>query len=315
MKVLPFLVFLAITTGCAHLRDTSAADLQAASSEALVETPAELEALDQIAGVRADGYEMVTILNYHDFREASQTPLQITPKQFEEQMQYLKENGFHVVSLENFYDFIDLKFKLPEKAVVITIDDGWRSTYTVAYPILRKYGFTATIFIYTDFIAAQGPGALTWEMLKEMMENGMDVQAHSKTHQFKIPWKKEEETEEEYQKRIEKELAFPVEMIQKRLGNKVQYIAYPFGQFSEPFIEAARKIGYRGGLTVTGATVKEGAIIKKKGNPVFIDPFEVRRVQIMGGTSLTEFAKKLKPFEEQKIYDGRYDYLFQLPEK
>lgn len=314
MRVLPFLVCLAVTAGCAHLLDTSV-DRSTASAEIAAEPLVEPERFDRMAGVNADGYEMVTILNYHDFREVSQSPLQITPNQFDEQMRYLKENGFNVISLENFYDFIDLKFKPPEKAVVITIDDGWRSTYTVAYPILRKYGFPATIFIYTDFISVQSPGALTWDMLKEMMQNGVDVQAHSKTHQFKIPWKKEEETEEAYQKRIEKELAFPMEVIQKRLGNKVQYIAYPFGQFSEAFVQAARKIGYRGGLTVTGATVKEGAIIKKRGNPVFVDPFEVRRVQILGGTRLTEFAKKLKPYEEQKIYDGRYDYLFRLPEK
>lgn len=307
MKNFLFLACMAIAAGWVHLHDASAANLQA-SSEAVVEEPQEGD--DDLAGIGVDGYRVVTILIYHDFREVSQTPLQIGRTEFEEQMRYLKENGFNVISLENFYDFIDLKFKLPEKPVVITIDDGWKSTYTIGFPILKKYGFPATLFVYTDFISRHNPGALTWEMLKEMHREGLDVQAHSKTHELRIAWKKGGETEEGYQKRIEKELALPKEMIQKQLGNKVQFIAYPFGQFSDAFVQAARKHGYRGGLTVTGATVKEGAIVKRRGNPVFVDPFEVRRIQILGGTSLSAFIKKLKPYEEYKIYDGRYDSLF-----
>ena len=66
-------------------------------------------------------------------------------------------------------------------------------------------------------------------------------------------------------------------------------------------------------IAVTGATVKEGTIVKKKGNPFFIDPFEVRRVQILAGTGLAEFAKKFKSYEEDKVYDGQYDHLFHLP--
>lgn len=313
MKNLLFWIGLAVL-GALHLQASAASPPAAPSANRPLTAVGEEEAgVDNVAGIRPDGYELVTVLIYHDFKEVSQTPLQIARKEFEEQMKYLKENGYHVISLEDFYDFIDLKRKLPEKAVVITIDDGWKATYTIAYPILKKYGFPATIFVYTDFISPHNPGALTWDLLKEMHREGLDVQAHSKTHQLRIPWKKEGETEEEFQKRIEKELAFPKEVIQKNLGNKVQYIAYPFGQFSDDFVRAAKKYGYRGGLTVTGATVKEGAIVKRRANPFFIDPFEVRRVQVLGGANLADFVKKLKPYEEYKVYDGQYDHLFNLP--
>lgn len=303
------LVICLIFSGCAHLSDLAATDAQMAS---LGEPAASEEAVNSETGITADGYPMVTILNYHDFKDISQTTMQVSQKDFEAQMRYLKENGFHVISLQEFFDYLDLKFSLPEKAVVITIDDGWRSTYTIAFPILKQYGFTATVFIYTDFISARNPAALSWEMLREMHKHGLDVQAHSKTHQAQIPWKREGESEDEYRKRLERELLFPKELIEQQLGNSVQFIAYPYGQFNESFVEAARRHGYRGGLTVAGATVGEGAIVKKKGNPIFIDPFEVRRVQILAGTTVAEFAKKFKSHEEEKIYQGQYDFLFRL---
>jgi len=266
-----------------------------------------------IGGIRPDGYQLVTILTYHDIREKPRSPMQITPQAFEEQMAYLKNNNFHVITLEDFFEFINLKHGLPEKSVVITFDDGWRSVYTRAYPVLKKYGLPATVFIYTDFISPYNRGALNWKILKEMSENGIDVQVHSKTHKMGIPWKKRGETEEDFRKRLEQELLLPKKLIKKHLGKDAKYIAYPYGQFSRALIKAARSYGYEGGLTVVGATVEGGAIIRKKGNPSFIDPFEINRIQILSGTSLEKFKRKLRSFKRLKVYEGQYDYLLETP--
>ena len=265
---------------------------------------------DDTGGIRADGYQLVTILTYHAIREKPRSLMHITPEDFEEQMAYLKENNFNVISIEKFFEFVDLKRGLPEKSVVITFDDGWRSVYTKAYPILRKYGLTATIFVYTDFLSSGNKSALTWEMMKEMREYGMNIQVHSKTHALKIPWKKQGETEKVFMQRIKKELADPKAIVEKNLGKTVNYIAYPYGQYNDFFIKSAKGYGYEGGLTVFGATAKEGIIVRKKGNPVFTDPFEVNRVQVLSGTKLNKFIKKLRTFKTEKIYDGQYDHLF-----
>ena len=240
-----------------------------------------------IGRVKADGYQLVPILCYHDFGKKSRGPIQLTAKEFQEQMEYLKKSGFKVITLESFFNFINMQEGLPEKSVVITIDDGWRFVYTIAYPILKRYGFPATLFIYTDFISNHSPAALTWEMIKEMSENGIDIQAHSKSHQRDMPWKKENET-----------------------GKEVKYIAYTYGQFNEAFIQAAKMYGYKGGLTVAGAKVKKGIRVKQTVNHLFVDPFEVRRVQIIAKRGLKRFAKKLKIFRHEIIYDGRYDNVF-----
>ncbi len=271
--------------------------------------------LYDIAGIRPNGYQIVTVISYHDIRENSTSIMQVTPRQFEEQMAYLKENGFHVISLESFFDFINLKRGLPEKSVVITFDDGWRSSYTIAYPVLEKYGFPATLFIYTDFISANNSNALTWEMLKEMNDKGLDVQVHSKTHQLGIAWRKKDETEENYRKRLEQELLIPKNLVEQHIGKKVKYIAYAYGQFSSDFIKAAQSYGYQGGLTVIGATVEGGAIVTKKANPFYIDPFEVHRIQILSNATLNKFKSKLQSFQPESVYDGRYDELLNLPFK
>jgi peptidoglycan/xylan/chitin deacetylase (PgdA/CDA1 family) len=240
-----------------------------------------------IGRVKADGYQLVPILCYHDFGKKSRGPIQLTAKEFQEQMEYLKNNEFKVITLESFFNFINMQEGLPEKSVVITIDDGWRFVYTIAYPILKRYGFPATLFIYTDFISNHSPAALTWEMIKEMSENGIDIQAHSKSHQRDMPWKKENET-----------------------GKEVKYIAYTYGQFNEAFIQAAKMYGYKGGLTVAGAKVKQGIRVKQTVNHLFVDPFEVRRVQVIAKRGLKRFAKKLRIFRHEIIYDGRYDNVF-----
>ena len=87
-------------------------------------------------------------------------------------MEYLARNGYRVIPLAQLARFLDGKEPLPRKSVVITIDDGYRSTYEIAYPILKKYGFPATVFLYSDFVGAAD--AMTWAQMKEMVALGPD---------------------------------------------------------------------------------------------------------------------------------------------
>ncbi len=310
-------LFLLVLSGCASLKGKPDArpaikPVEEVLATSLAKTRLSSPFTDDIGGVRADGYQIVTILTYHALRDKPSSLMHVRPGEFEKQMAYLKENGYSVIPLKQFYEFIRLERGLPEKSVIITFDDGWRSVYTKAYPVLKKYDFPATIFIYTDFLNAANWRALTWEMMNEMSSGGVDIQVHSKTHEMKIPWKKKGETEESYRRRLTDELQMPKELTEKKIGKPVHYIAYPYGQYNDTFLEYVEQSGYDGGLTVFGATVRNGVVVRQRGNPVFTDPYEVNRVQILSGSTIRKFAGKLKYFHREAIYDGRYDDLFDI---
>src|SRR6266478_456018 len=106
------------------------------------------------SGVTPGGYQIVPILTYHNLAEQAKGRLVLAAASFREQMQYLKTNGYRVVSLADFVEFTRLGRQLPQRAVVLTFDDGYRSFKDYAYPVLKELGFTATLFIYTDWVGA-----------------------------------------------------------------------------------------------------------------------------------------------------------------
>jgi hypothetical protein len=122
-------------------------------------------------GLSAAGFQTIPILTYHRFAENCSSPLCMPKETFESQMRYLKENGYHVITAEDLAAFLEYRQGLPQKSVLVTMDDGYRSVYNIAYPILNKYGFKATLFIYTSFVGVSKM-AITWNQLKEMQANG-----------------------------------------------------------------------------------------------------------------------------------------------
>ena len=100
-------------------------------------------------GLSSTGIQSIPILTYHRFAENCSSPMCMPKNTFKLQMRYLKENGYHVITAEELLAFLEYRQGLPQKSVLITMDDGYRSVYNVAYPILKEYGFPATLFIYT----------------------------------------------------------------------------------------------------------------------------------------------------------------------
>src|SRR4029077_2511347 len=182
------------------------------------------------AGVTPGGYQIVPILTYHNLGEQAKGRLILAASSFREQMRYLKTNGYRVVSLADFVEFPRLNRQLPQRSVVLTFDDGYHSFKDFAYPVLKELGFTATLFIYTDWVGA-GRGALSWNDLREMTAAGFDVQAHTKTHADLR--RAQGETEATYARRMQVELEQPQEGFSKNLGRRSQILAYPYGRWEE----------------------------------------------------------------------------------
>jgi peptidoglycan/xylan/chitin deacetylase (PgdA/CDA1 family) len=236
------------------------------------------------SGVYANGYLTIPILCYHRFGPRP-SQLAVTPAAFEAQMDYLARNGYHVLPMSRVQGFLERGEPVPRKTVVLTIDDGYRSTYEVAFPILRKYGFPATVFLYSDFVGA--PDALTWPQMKEMEASGLvSIQPHSKTH-ANLTMRLSGESDAKYRDRIRAEVDVPIRTIQDRLAVPSLTYAFPYGDVNESVVELLKKQGVREGVTVTPG-----------GNGFFGYPFMLRRSMVFGGDNMDAFKSKLATFAQ-----------------
>lgn len=212
----------------------------------------------------------------------------VTVAAFEEQMKLLKDAGYHVITMDQFFDFLDFKGQLPKKSVVLTIDDGWRSAYDLAFPILKKYGYPATLFVYTDLITGSKK-TLSWDLLLEMSNKGIDIQCHTKTHR-NLAMLKERESLKDYYEAIDRELSESARIIKEKLNKDVKYFAYPYGSTNHLVIALLKKYGFRGAFTV-----------KHGGNPFFSNNYAVNRTMIYGDLDLAQFERNLNTFSEEAL--------------
>ena len=239
-------------------------------------------------GVTTAGYQTIPILTYHRVGPRVNRMI-VTPDAFEAQLDYLKRNDYRVIRLADLPEFLEGKRPLPKRAVVITFDDGHVSSYQYAFPLLKKYGYPATCFLYTDFLGARD--ALTWAHIREMSESGLiEFQAHSKTHANLI-LKGAEESDQRYRERLDVEIRQPRDLIQRHLPARVTQYAYPYGDANEMVIDRLTRAGnYRLGLTVNPG-----------GNAFFAYPFMLRRTMVFGEHDLTAFRAALRVFREADL--------------
>lgn len=140
----------------------------------------------------------IPILLYHDFvttvpdNDPDNFNYINTPESFEENIKVLLENGYAFISMEELNNAINGKIELPEKSILINMDDGYYSNYEYIYPILKKYNVKASIFVVTDKVGEEinGKKYLGWEQCLEMQNSGLvEIYSHSKRHVFydKLP--------------------------------------------------------------------------------------------------------------------------------
>src|SRR5437660_1618787 len=211
------------------------------------------------------------ILCYHRLVDKVRYPgTEITPPAFEAQMKALKDRGITVISMQDLLAWKRGEKNIPPRCAVISFDDGWKSQYEVAWPIMKKFGYTFTMFIYTEGVAGGSLGggqAITWEMLADMRDNGIDIEAHSATHQDLREGHtimvaepvgkrtKKKLTGAEYEQWVQNEVVGCKQLLEQRLGIRVNCFAVPFGTYNEHVKEIARNAGYEAMFTVYGQPI------------------------------------------------------------
>lgn len=199
----------------------------------------------------AQNQTQVAILGYHDFSYVNPpTDMRINTDTFREQMEYIKNSKIPVISMKDFSEWKQGQKTLPPYCILITIDDGWKSVYTDAYPILKEMGFPFTLFLYTNFVTGRG-ASLSIAQVKEMIQNGATIGSHSTSHLYPATWKKNQRKgPEHYRAAIEKEIRDSRIWLQSNLHSPVEAYCYPGGYHTPEMIQALPEFGYSFAMTV-----------------------------------------------------------------
>lgn len=184
----------------------------------------------------------IPVLMYHSIEYEKGNTARLPKEKFKEQMKYLKENNYTTLSLEEAYDFFMSNKPVPEKAVVLTFDDGYVDNYVEAFPILKELEFKATFFVITDLVD-KIPSYMNLDQLKELQASGMYIESHTVNH--------EHLNQLSYEKQV-KTLKESKEFLEKSLNKKIQYFAYPYGEFTEETLTAVKETGYKMAFTTAG---------------------------------------------------------------
>ena len=217
----------------------------------------------------ADDHPTAVVLCYHIVESPNDSRMEVSRETFRQHLRYLEMTGYNVIPLRHLYEYVSGKrATLPKNAIVITIDDGWRSTYTEAWPELKQRKFPFTVFVYPNIIG-QTSNALTWKQIKEMSDAGVDIQSHSLNHPYLTRRKHRSMSDEGYASWLQKELADSRRILEKQTGKKVQFLAYPYGDYDDTVAKSAGKAGYTAALTCDFGAVRKGS-----------DPLRMRRVVI-----------------------------------
>lgn len=198
--------------------------------------------------------------------------LSVAPSNFDAQMTFLQQAGYHTITLNDLYDLLTQGTPLPDKPIILTFDDGYVDVFALALPILQKHGFVGTFFILTGPADRNGEGGyLNWAQITAMSEAGMDMELHSREHV---------DLRNRPNEFLVHQIAGGRDSLAARTGRPVRWFAYPSGRYDDAVVRMLRSAGFVGAVTtMPGRTHTIGGI------------FYLQRVRISGLETLEGFKK------------------------
>jgi len=236
----------------------------------------------------------VSILGYHDFTDGrSSNDMILNVNDFRDQMQAIKDAELPVISMREFLDWKQGKKPIPEKCVMITIDDGWKATHTLAMDVLREFDYPFTVFLYKNYVGVGGR-SMSYEEIREIAASGGTLSSHSVSHANMSGRKGR--SAEAYTAWLKEELEESYRFLEENFGDTgavEKTFAFPYGIYNDQVIELAREFGYEACFTVNG----------KKTN-WDVEDMEIGRY-VVHGTTLANFDPALNFGGENQTTSGR----------
>ncbi len=224
----------------------------------------------------------VPILMYHRIADNPGDRNSLSPAKFTEQLDYLSAHGFHTVSLRDVHDYYTSRKKLPQKPVVLTFDDGYEDNFSVALPLLTARNMTATVFPISAWVGQPNkwedfgkPPAVTmsWEQLKKWLNAGMEIGSHTVSHPF---------LSQLHGEVLQSELTQSKDTLSAHLSITTDFLCYPYGDYSDQVIAAAKEAQYKGALAIYDNA------------PLWdLDLYALPRIPVSSRQPLWEFAVKV----------------------
>jgi len=256
------------------------------------------EARDRLSESMADvpdRFTGVPVLMYHKVNPDPRVGgygLRVNPKDFEKQMAYLSRSGYSSVSLTDLADHFEEGKPLPARPVIITFDDGYLDNYTYAYPILKKYGLTATIFVVAgtvggineyDYTEGRQPKnrMAGWPELKEMAGGGVIIGAHTLNHPHLAVLDPDQ---------ARAEIAEGKKLLEEGLGRPVEVFAYPYGNYEKETVDLVRETGFRAAVSTDQGLGKYRE-----------DPYTLKRIRVRGDYGYDRFLEELTKHHEEQL--------------
>jgi len=200
--------------------------------------------------------------------------LTISTQTFRNHLRYLSQEGYSTITLDDLDRALNDGLPLPPRPIVLSFDDGHIDHYTNVLPALREFGFIGTFFIITGFADEPRPAHLNWQHIAEMAAAGMDMQAHTKTH---------EELDGRSYEFLVHQILGSLESLQAHLGKPISMLSYPVGRYDDLTL-----------LVATQAHVAR-AVTTQRGQVHTTDNrLEMPRLRISGNLSVAGLAQILQ---------------------
>lgn len=231
----------------------------------------------------------VAVLMYHrigNAHNAWEHKYCVSPERFAAHMRLLAHRGMRAVPIDDFVAWIAGEKDLPDGSFLLTFDDGFYGVYEYAMPVLREFGWPATVFLVSSLIGKkdiwcekENPSEQTYPLLEqehinEMCKQGFSFHSHSRTHADLTKISDEA---------LRNEIAGARTDLENALGSAVSYLAYPYGRYNERVLELTRQAGYRAAFSVQPGFNRPG-----------LDPYKIRRLDIFGTDTPAQLLRKVK---------------------
>ncbi|MFH1411641.1 MAG: polysaccharide deacetylase family protein [Candidatus Omnitrophota bacterium] len=188
---------------------------------------------------------VVPILMYHAVSSDKDDSLHVSPSNFSKQIDFLRNSGYSVISMNELVQGIRNGEPCPERTVAITFDDGFEDNFLYAFPVLAKYDMPAAIFVITGYVGKK-EGYLNWDQVRLMLNNGIDIGAHTRNNEY-LPSLQDPE-------RLWDEISGSKTVLEEETGKDIMFFCYPIGGFNEEVKSMVKKAGYKAACTTNRGT-------------------------------------------------------------